>query len=131
MPFSSRSRSWARRPSTWRTSALDATQFLAETQHEGVTRVEADLDRCAELGEKSLAIGTALAPRIGYDNAVAIARTAYREGRTIRDVAMELSGLGPEEIAHRLGDSASAASLQAYGGYPKGDELSGFSIREQ
>ena len=102
---------------------IDATQFLAGTQHEGVTRVEADFDRCAELVEKSLAIGTALAPRIGYDSAVAIARTAYREGRTIRDVAIELSGLGPEEIAQRLGHSAIAASLQAHGGFPKGDEL--------
>jgi fumarate hydratase class II len=102
---------------------VDATQYLAGTQHEGVTRVEADLDRCAELAEKSLAIGTALAPRIGYDNAVAIARTAYREGRTIRDVAMELSGLSPKEAAGRLGHSASAAFLQAHGGYPKEGEL--------
>ncbi|MBV8487214.1 MAG: hypothetical protein JO161_02935, partial [Planctomycetaceae bacterium] len=102
---------------------IDATQFLAGTQHEGVTQVEANHDRCTELVEKSLAIGTALAPRIGYDNAVAIARTAYREGRTIRDVAIELSSLSPEGIAQRLGHSTSAASLQAHGGFPERDEI--------
>ena len=42
--------------------------------------------------ERSLAMCTALAPRIGYDNAAAIAKAAYREGTTIREVALELVG---------------------------------------
>ena len=51
---------------------------------------------------------TALAPRIGYDNASAIAKAAYREGKTIREIAMELVGLTRSEVETRLGPPASA-----------------------
>ncbi|MGC8640675.1 MAG: class II fumarate hydratase [Isosphaeraceae bacterium] len=102
---------------------IDAGRFLAGQKLQGPARIEADADRCRQLIEKSLAMCTALAPRIGYDNASAVAKAAYREGRTIREIAMELLGKTPEEIEARLGDPASAQSLQERGGYPAREEI--------
>ncbi len=53
--------------------------------------------------EQSLALCTALSPAIGYDNAAAIAKEAYRSGRTVREIAGE-KGLLPEEELNRLLD---------------------------
>jgi fumarate hydratase class II len=52
-----------------------------------------------ELVERSLAMVTALAPRIGYDAAAALAQEAYATGRTVREVALEKKLLAPEELA--------------------------------
>ena len=46
----------------------------------------------AQLAQNPI-LATALAPRIGYERAAAIAQRAYREGRPVREVAGELSGL--------------------------------------
>ena len=51
-----------------------------------------------DLVEKGLMLGTALAPAIGYDKAAAIAKAAAKDGRTIREVAREESGLSDEEL---------------------------------
>jgi fumarate hydratase class II len=61
---------------------------------------------------------TALAPRIGYDNAAALAKKAYHEGRVVREIAEELVGKSPEEIAAALGPPASAPLLKEKGGFP-------------
>jgi fumarate hydratase, class II len=45
---------------------------------------------------------TALAPRIGYDRAAAIAKRAAAESRPILDIAIEESGLPREELARLL-----------------------------
>jgi fumarate hydratase class II len=45
---------------------------------------------------------TALAPRIGYDKAAQIAKAAYESGRTIREVASEVAGLGTAELDRLL-----------------------------
>ncbi len=63
-----------------------------------VAGLEADAARCAGTIERSLSMGTALAPVIGYDAAARIARVAYETDRTIREVALELSGLDRERI---------------------------------
>jgi fumarate hydratase class II len=102
---------------------LDASQFFAGKHVESVRQVDADLERCAQLVEKSLAMCTALAPRIGYDNAAAVAKTAYREGQTIREIALELAGRSPEDVAARLGKPASSSLLQARGGFPTREEI--------
>lgn len=70
--------------------------------------LEADAARCTEAIEQSLALATALVPAMGYDRAVDLAREAHASGKTIRTVALERSGLPPEEIA-RLLDPASQA----------------------
>ena len=55
---------------------------------------------------RGLAICTSLAPEIGYDAAAAIAKDAYKTGRTVAEVAAEKTSLKAEEIA-RLLDPAS------------------------
>lgn len=52
--------------------------------------------------EKGLAIGTALAPVIGYDRAAAIAKEAAASGRTIREVARERTELSDADLASLL-----------------------------
>jgi fumarate hydratase class II len=102
---------------------VDAAQFLAGQKVEGCVQIEADKDRCLQLIEKSLAMSTALAPRIGYDNASAVSKTAYHEDKTIREIAHELVGLDPDRVAQRLGPPASAATLRSRGGYPTRAEI--------
>jgi fumarate hydratase class II len=52
-----------------------------------IAGLNADEARCHATIEQSLAMCTALAPVIGYDNAAAIAKEAYRTGKTIREIA--------------------------------------------
>ncbi|CAN5629088.1 class II fumarate hydratase [soil metagenome] len=56
--------------------------------------------------EKGLAIGTALAPRIGYDAAADIAKAAAKSGRTIRETARETTELSDDELYHLLDPSS-------------------------
>jgi fumarate hydratase class II len=59
-------------------------------------------DRGPRLVEEGLMIGTALAPRIGYDAAAAIAKEAFRSGRTVREVARERTDLTEDELRELL-----------------------------
>ena len=54
--------------------------------------------RGPELVERGLAIGTALAPVIGYDRAATIAKEAAATGQTIREVARERTNLSEKEL---------------------------------
>jgi len=54
--------------------------------------------RGPEMVERELAIGTALAPVIGYDAAANIAKEAAKTGKTIREVAREKTNLTEEEL---------------------------------
>ncbi len=71
-----------------------------------VRGLEADADRASGYVEQSLAMCTVLAPVIGYEQAAAIAKEAYRSGRTVREVAREKSGI-PEERLNQLLDPRS------------------------
>ncbi|MDG3002985.1 class II fumarate hydratase [Paludisphaera mucosa] len=102
---------------------IDAREFLAGQKAQGATRIEADEERCREHVEQSLAMCTSLAPRIGYDNASALAKSAYREGTTVREVAHALDGMDPEEIARKLGAPASAEAIREHGGFPNRAEV--------
>ncbi|OYV47743.1 MAG: aspartate ammonia-lyase, partial [Verrucomicrobia bacterium 21-51-4] len=46
-------------------------------------------ERCQELVERSLMLVTALNPYIGYDKAAYVAKRAFQEGRTLKDVVLE------------------------------------------
>jgi fumarate hydratase class II len=48
--------------------------------------------------ERGLMTCTGLAPRIGYDSAARIAKEAFASGRTVREVARELTTLTEEEL---------------------------------
>jgi fumarate hydratase class II len=58
-----------------------------------VEGLEPDRVRIDELVNRSLMLVTALSPRIGYDNAAAIAKKAHHEGTTLREAALELGHL--------------------------------------
>ena len=62
----------------------------------------ADRERIAELVDRSLMLVTALTPSIGYDRAAEIAERAHHEGRSLRDVAVELGVLTAEEYDRRV-----------------------------
>ncbi len=51
--------------------------------------LEVNRQRCEELVERSLMMVTALAPELGYDQAATIAKEAYKEGKTIRELVLE------------------------------------------
>jgi fumarate hydratase, class II len=53
-----------------------------------------DEKRCQELIEGSLAMCTSLVPVIGYDKSAALAKQAFAEGKTVRQVAYEVVGDG-------------------------------------
>jgi fumarate hydratase class II len=60
--------------------------------------LKANRARCEEMVEKSLAMVTALSPRIGHDAAAQIAREAYETGRTVREIARKRKVLPPNEL---------------------------------
>ena len=62
----------------------------------------ANRERCEELVERSLAMVTSLAPKIGYDKAAEIAKEAYQTGRTVREVAQEKKVLPEKELEQAL-----------------------------
>src|SRR5262245_52205840 len=59
-------------------------------------------DRISESLARNPMLLTALAPRIGYDRAAAIAKRAAAESRPILDIAVEETGLPREELAPLL-----------------------------
>ncbi|MBA3690247.1 MAG: class II fumarate hydratase [Actinobacteria bacterium] len=67
-----------------------------------VDGLAADRERIAELVDRSLMLVTALSPSIGYDQAAAIAEKAHHEGRTLKDVAIEMGVLTAEEYDRRV-----------------------------
>jgi fumarate hydratase class II len=67
-----------------------------------VTGLQADQAKCEANLEQSLALCTALVPEIGYDRVAKIAKAAYESGRTIREVAVEMSGLQASRIQELL-----------------------------
>jgi fumarate hydratase class II len=71
---------------------------LAEQAVDGVEATE----NGPRLVEQGLMTCTALAPRIGYDAAAAIAKEAFRSGRTVREVARERTALSEDELTALL-----------------------------
>ncbi len=67
-----------------------------------VAGIEANRQGCEEMVERSLALVTALVPRVGYDRAAEIAKEAYQQGRTVRDVCREKGVLSEQELEQVL-----------------------------
>ena len=55
-----------------------------------VVGIRADEKRIRELMERSLMLVTALAPKIGYDNAAKVAKSAHARGTTLKEEAVRL-----------------------------------------
>ena len=63
-----------------------------------VDGLEVDEERCRELMEQSLMLCTALTDYIGYEAAAALAKKAYAERKTIREVALEHDVMPADEL---------------------------------
>ena len=83
-------------------NSLQSIQLLARGvgsfSERCVEGLQADRERCEEMIEKSLALATPLAIRIGYDGAAQIAKKAFEARKTIRQVAEEEGILTKQEI---------------------------------
>ncbi len=80
---------------------LQSIRLLADASHsftdKCVVGIEANETRIQELMERSLMLVTALAPTIGYDNATTIAKTAHKNGTTLREEAVGLGFISEED----------------------------------
>jgi fumarate hydratase class II len=63
-----------------------------------VVGIKANEPRIRELMEKSLMLVTALAPHIGYDKATEIAKTAHKNGTTLREEAVRLGHVSADDF---------------------------------
>jgi len=83
-------------------AVLQSIRLLADvsvsfTDH-CVTGIKANEPRIRELMQNSLMLVTALAPHIGYDKAAQIAKTAHKNGTTLRDEAIKLGFVTAKEF---------------------------------
>jgi aspartate ammonia-lyase len=67
-----------------------------------VAGIRVDAERCLRYAEETVALATALSPRIGYERAAAVAKESWDTGRTIREVVMARGLLTPTEAAEIL-----------------------------
>jgi fumarate hydratase class II len=63
-----------------------------------VDGIQANEKRIGELMQRSLMLVTALAPKIGYDNAAKIAKTAHARGTTLKEEAVRLGFVSASEF---------------------------------
>jgi fumarate hydratase class II len=73
----------------------DVARSFTENCVEGI---QADEKRIRDLMERSLMLVTALAPRIGYDNAAKVAKTAHARGTTLKEEAVRLGFVSAAEF---------------------------------
>jgi fumarate hydratase class II len=92
---------------------LQSIQLLANAVNNFSKRcikgLKEDRPRCEEMIEKSSALATALTPKIGYEEAARIAKKAYDQQKTIRQVAEE-EGLFSKKDLNLLLDPRSMIS---------------------
>jgi fumarate hydratase class II len=62
-----------------------------------VAKLAANREHCEAQVDQSMALATALNPAIGYDRASEVAKTALKEGKTVREVAVEKGYLSEAE----------------------------------
>ncbi len=96
---------------------LQSIEILSNAMRAFSTRcvqgLKANRERCEELIEKSLAMCTALAPKIGYDAAAAIAKESHKTGKTVRQIAREKKLMPDRELDRILN-----AKRMTYPGIP-------------
>ncbi len=73
----------------------NAARVLADKAISGFT---VNRERISSLVDKNPILVTALNPVIGYELGAKIAKRAYAEGRSIKEVAAEMTDLSPEEL---------------------------------
>lgn len=63
-----------------------------------VRGIKANKERISKLLHESLMLVTSLNPKIGYDNAAAVAKKAHKEGCTLKEAALNLGVLSSEQF---------------------------------
>ena len=83
-------------------AALQSIRLLADAAISFADRcivgIEPNRERLNDLLQRSLMLVTALAPKIGYDRAAAIAKAAHKNGTTLREEALRAGGVTAEEF---------------------------------
>ncbi len=83
-------------------NVLESTRLLADGcdsfRKNCAVGIEPNRERIASLVHDSLMLVTALNPHIGYDNAAKIAKTAYKNGTTLKEEAVNLGLLTAEQF---------------------------------
>jgi fumarate hydratase, class II len=81
---------------------MHSIELLADVSHSFtencIEGIRADEKRIRELMERSLMLVTALAPRIGYDDAAKVAKTAHARGTTLKEEAVRLGFVSATEF---------------------------------
>jgi fumarate hydratase class II len=81
---------------------LESIRLLANGTEMFTTKLlsglKANRQRIESMNEKSLALATSLAPRIGYDLAAEIAKESFKTGKTVREIAVERRVLPLDEL---------------------------------
>jgi fumarate hydratase class II len=81
------------------TLLANVARLLADRAVVGFT---VNRERMAELVDQNPILVTALNPLIGYDKAAQIAKKAYAEGRSVKDVAAEMTDIPKDELERIL-----------------------------
>ena len=83
-------------------NVLTSTRLLADAVRSFdihcAVGIEPNRERIEALMQQSLMLVTALNPHIGYDNAAKVAKTAYSEGKTLKEAAVEMGLLTAEQF---------------------------------
>src|SRR6184192_3734232 len=82
---------------TLQSIGLLADASVSFTEH-CIVGIRADENRIRELMQRSLMLVTALAPKIGYDNAAKVAKSAHARGTTLREEAVRLGFVTPAQF---------------------------------
>ena len=81
---------------------LHSVELLADAMnsfvHHCVGGIEVNREQVAHYVQDSLMLVTALAPKIGYDNAAKVAHTAHHEHSSLKEAAVKLGFLTAEEF---------------------------------
>jgi fumarate hydratase class II len=85
---------------------LESTKLLANVAKVFVDKLlvglEVNDERCRQLIDQSLMMVTSLAPRIGYEQAAAMAKEAFKSGKTIRELCRDRGILPEAELEDAL-----------------------------
>lgn len=83
-------------------NVLESIELLSDACHSFTTHcaigIEPAQEKIDENLKKNLMLVTALNRHIGYDKAAVVAKTAHKEGKSLRDVAVSLGFLTPEQF---------------------------------
>jgi aspartate ammonia-lyase len=82
------------------------TQALTVFRTRTIDGLDADLDRCRELLDRSTAVATALSPYLGYATTAEIAKVAIATNRSIRDLVLERRLMPADQLDRVLSPEA-------------------------